>query len=190
MSFSFKFILKTAAKLLAMGFPMVLALVQIPELKYDMNGNAPITITSLAELNDESIGLSAFAAVEGKGNFDHAFTYASYGIPYSYFMVEPYGLRLVIRTHLKVTDDWRNLSKFVGRMKPYRRLPFSRTVRKIFKQQYDIDIPADAFFLLHEDVPAISGWSVAALAFCVILWLTMGYFFFLWKRPMQKSVSQ
>ena len=190
MPFDSKKTLKTAGKLLAMLFPMVLALVQIPELKYDMNRNAPIAITSLAELNGESVGRGAFAAVAGSGDFDRAFIYQSHGVSYTYFLVKPYGSKLVVRTHRKVTDDWKNLDKFVGKLKRYRRMPFSRPVMGIFKQNYDIDIPAGTLCLLHEDVPAVSGWSVAAMVFSVTLWLVMGYVFFVWRRPRREALTQ
>ncbi len=182
MSFSFKKTFTTAGKLLAMLFPMVLALAQIPELRYDFGPQTPVEITSPDQLAFRNIERMKFAAVVGAGDFEHAFVYKRYGISYTYFLVKPYGHKVVVRTYLKVTDDWRQLSKFVGKAQKYRRMPFSRTVLNIFKDKYDINIPADAICLRYDDVPEASGWSVSALIFCVVLWCLMGYVFFIWKR--------
>ena len=182
MSFSFKKTFKTIGKLLAMLFPMVLALSQLSELMYDFGPQTPVEITSPDQLASLNIGRMKFTAVVGAGDFEHAFVYNRYGISYTYFLVKPYGSKVVVRTYLKVTDDWKQLSKFVGKAQEYQRMPFSRTVRGIFKEKYDIDIPADALCLRHEDVPKVSGWSVAALTFSVVLFCLMGYFFFIWRR--------
>ena len=182
MSFSLKKTFKTAGKLLAMLFPMVLAMEQIPELMYDLGPQTPVEITSPDQQAFRNIERMKFAAVVGAGDFEHAFVYKRYGISYTYFLVKPYGNRVVVRTYLKVTDEWKQLSKFVGKAQKYRRMPFSRTVQSIFKDKYDIDIPADALCLRYDDVPAVSGWSVAALTFSGVLWCLMGYFFFIWRR--------
>ena len=179
---SFKKTFKTIGKLLAMLFPMVLALSQLSELMYDLGPQTPVEITSPDQLAFQNIGRMQFTAVVGEGDFEHAFVYKRYGISYTYFLVKPYGSKVVVRTYLKVTDDWKQLTKFLGKMQEYQRMPFSQTVRSIFKDKYDIDIPADAVCLRYDDAPAVSGWSVAALTFCVVLWCLMGYFFFIWRH--------
>ncbi|MFC1607303.1 hypothetical protein ACFL47_04965 [Candidatus Latescibacterota bacterium] len=169
-------------KCAALLFVALMILVQIPELRYDFGASKPLTISSPEELNDAHIVRSTFSSVEGTPNFDLAFVYKRYGMSYTYFTLEPYGVKLILRTYDTVTDEWKNIDRFLGKLRPFDDQPFSYSIRKIFKDKNQIDIPENSYFLGLRDVPKPSGWQVGAIVFASILWLVMFYMFFFFGR--------
>lgn len=155
---------------------------QIPELQYDFSAAGPAEINSVDELSIERFRQSTFAAVRGRPDFGRAATYASHGVPFTYFLLDGYGPRLVVRTPELVDKDWAGIDLHVGRLRPYHRMPFSRSVRAGFHQLFGVSIPDDALFLARDDVPQPNGWSIGALVFAGILWCVLAYFFFIRRR--------
>ena len=165
---------------------------QLPEYRYDFKSGEPLEIDSVNDLSIERIAPQTFAAVRGKANFERAATYATHGVPFTYFLLEEYGEKLVVRAPELVGKDWTDVNLHVGRLRPYHRMPFSRSVRSGFHQLFGITIPADAYFLARDDVPKANGWSIGALIFASILWCVLVYFFFIhrWtlgRRPAPPS---
>jgi len=155
---------------------------QIPELKYDFGKKEPVNIQSADELSAERFGRSTFVSVRGKADFTKAASFAKHGVRYTYFLLEEYGAKLVVRTHEAVTEEWEKIDFHVGRLRPYHRMPFSRSVRAGFRRLFDVGIPEDAFFLARDDVPHPNGWSIGAVSFASILWCILFYFFFVHRR--------
>lgn len=187
-----KRILIAFLKILALLFVGAMIVVQIPELIYDFGPKQPKLISGLEALNQLDIKRTTFASLSGSPDFDQAFIYRRYGLDYTYFTIEPYGVRLVARTYDKVTDEWKDLSQFVGKLRPFNRQPFSYRIRQIFRDRFQMDIPENAYFLALYDVPKPSGWQIGALVFASVLWLVMFYmfFFFDWKRFSPKRSLQ
>ena len=154
--------------------------VQIPELQYDLGGREPVAITSPVDLGP--LEGSTYAIVAGKGDFDKAFIFKTHGVAFTYFLLEGYGDQLVVRTHERVTDDWKELDTFVGRVRPFRRMPFSRSVRGTFRQKCQVEIGPGSYFLARDDVPHVSAWQVGAIVFAAVLWAALFYFLFVFPR--------
>lgn len=165
-------------KLFVMFIVTLMPLVLVPEFRYDMGPKTPVDVKTPDKLSPERYSVSTFATVHGKGDFDKAFVYSRYGVPYTYFLLEGYGPTLVVRTAEKVDDDWKQIDRHVGRLRRYRRMPFSRTVRAVFMDRFDVEIPSNALFLARDDVPRLSAWQVAAAIFATLLWLILAYMFF------------
>lgn len=174
-------------KIAALAFVGLLIVVQIPEIQYDFGPDEPLTIASPEALDALEIGRPTFVAITAAPDFSKAFIYQRYGLNYTYFMLEPYGLRVVVRTYDTVTDEWNDLTRFVGKLRPFREQPFSRSIAAIYRERYPITIPEGAYFLALGDVPKPSGWQVGAVTFASLLWLAMCYFFFFFHR--KKSVA-
>lgn len=155
---------------------------QIPELRYDFGAKEPVRVESVDELSMERFGRSTFASVRGRADLGQAATFAKYGVRYTYFLLDEYGARLVVRTGEPVSEDWTGIDSHMGRLRPFHRMPFSRSVRAGFRKLYDVDIPRDAFFLARDDVPRFSGWSTGAVVFAGVMWCVMAYFFFVHGR--------
>ncbi len=174
----------TILKVAALAFVALMIAAQVPEILYDLQPLEPVAVTGPEDLTRDRFGGNTFVAVQGTPNFDHAFVYERYGLRYTYFNLDPYGLRLVVRTYEQVSDDWKNLRRFVGRLRPFEGQPFSYSIRHIYKDRRGVDIPEDAFFLALDDVPGLSGWQVGASVFGAVLWIVMFYlfFFFPWAR--------
>lgn len=151
---------------------------QIPELRYDFGSKEPVSVESVDELTLERFSQATFASVKGKADLTKAATFVKYGVNFTYFLLEGYGNKLVVRTSEPIGEDWAGIEFHVGRLRPYRGMPFSRNVRAGFRQYFDIGIPEDAFFLGRDDVPRPSGWSVGATIFAGVLWLVLAYVFF------------
>jgi hypothetical protein len=180
----------TVLKVLALAFVGWMITLQIPELQYDLGPETPVQITSPDQLTRERFPHATFVAIEGTPSFENAFIYRRYGLAYTYFNVEPYGLRLVARTYEDVTDEWTQLHRFVGKLRPFERQPFSYRIRDIYEDRHGVEVPQDAFFLALYDVPEVSGWQIGAVVFASVLWLVMLYLFFIhrWKtRPADKQ---
>ena len=155
---------------------------QIPELRYDFGTKEPISIESLDELSAARSARSVFASVRGKADFTKAATFSKYGVRYTYFLLTEYGDKLVVRTLEEVGEDWAQIDFHVGRLRPYDRMPFSRSVRAGFRKHHDVSIPEDAFFLGRDDTPRPNGWSIGAVIFASVLWCVLVYFFFIHGR--------
>ena len=178
-------VLKAAALLFAAG----LALLQIPELTYDLGPKTPVEIAGPDALRAQHVRGSTFVSVAGEIDLGRAFVHQTHGLAWTYFLVKPYGPALVVRTWEPVKDDeaWRRVGRFVGRLQPLARMPFSRSVRAIYRERFGVDLPADAYFLARDDVPALSGWQVGALVFAVLLEGAMIYFFYFFRRSSPKT---
>ncbi len=175
----------TILKLATLAFVGMLGLVLIPELQYDLGPKTPVVISNLQQLQEQGQAGSTFVTIEGRGDFEKAFVHKKYGVAFAYFPVKPYGRQLVVRTHERIEEDWRQLDRFVGRLKTFKRIPFRRTIRAGFRDQFDMEIPSGAFFLTRDDVPGVSGWQVFALIFVVVLWSVLFYAFFVF--PLRKK---
>lgn len=155
---------------------------QIPELRYDLGKKEIVHIKSLEDLSIERFRRSTFASVHGKADFTKAATFAKHGVRYTYFLLNEYGSRLVVRTPETVNEEWEGIDSHIGRLRPYHRMPFSRSVRAGFRKLFEVGIPEDAFFLARDDVPRPNGWSIGAVVFAGILWCVLVYFFFVRGR--------
>ena len=155
---------------------------QIPELRYDFGTKEPMHVQSVDELSMERFPRSTFASIRGKADFTKAATFAKYGVRYTYFLLDEYGAKLVVRTSEAVSEGWAEIDFHVGRLRPFHRMPFSRSVRAGFRKHFDVGIPEDAFFLARDDAPRPSGWSIAAVVFAGILWCVLAYSFFVHGR--------
>lgn len=154
----------------------------IPELRYDFGPKEPIRIESLEQLEAARSPRAVFALVRGKADFSRAATFSKHGVRYTYFLLEEYGPRLVVRTAEKVSEEWEDIEFHVGRLRPYERMPFDRSVRAGFREKLGVGIPEGSFFLGRDDVPRAGGWSVGALIFASVLWVVLFYFFFVHNR--------
>jgi hypothetical protein len=174
----------TVLKILALLFVTIMVLVQIPELLYDFGPKEPAVINGPEDLDVQRFKSATFVTLPGSPDFEHAFIYARYGLKYTYFLIEPYGIKLVARTYEPVNDDWKLYEQFVGKLRPFNRQPFSYRIRQLYKDRFQLDIPKDAFFLALYDVPKPSGWQIGAFVFAILLWGIMFYFFFFfdWKK--------
>lgn len=172
----------TFLKILLLLFLALMVKFQIPELRYDLGTKEMVHIKSLEGLSRESFQRSTFVSIRGKADFTKAATFAKYGVPYTYFLLDEHGSKLVVRTPEKLTEEWAEIDVHIGRLRPFHRMPFSRSVRAGFQNLFDVDIPEDAFFLARDDVPRASGWSIGAVAFAGILWCLLVYLFFIRGR--------
>ena len=182
----------TLLKIVPLVFVAWMVTLQIPELLYDLGPKSPQFVESLEELTRERFPRSTFVSIAGTPDFSTGFRYRRYGLTYTYFTAEPYGARLVVRTYDPVVDEkgkikesWLNISRFVGKLRPFERQPFSYRIREYFQTKRGIDIPPDAFFLALYDTPKLSGWQLGAVIFASLLWIGMFYAFFIhkWKKP-------
>ena len=172
----------TVLKLFMLAFVGGMILVQVPELRYDLGSREPVAIESPSQLADLRPRGSTFATVAGKADIERAFVYSTHGISYSYVLVKPYDRRLVVRSFENITKEWQQFDRFVGRLKPFRRMPFSRRIRSLFQKEFKVEIPADAYFLGRDDVPRPSAWQIGALIFASLLWAVLFYFFWFFSR--------
>jgi hypothetical protein len=155
---------------------------QIPELQYDLGPKEPVRIDSLEDLSPAQFGRSTFVSVCGKPDLSKAATFAKHGVRYTYFLLAEYGDKLVVRSPETPNEEWSRIDSHLGRLRPYHRMPFSRSVRAGFTQLLDVTIPDDAFSLARDDVPSLSGWSIGAVIFAGVLWCVLAYFFFIHRH--------
>lgn len=155
---------------------------QMPELRYDFGAREPLRIESAQDLPGDLPRSGVFVSVRGTADFSNAATYASHGVPYTYFLLEEYGPRLVVRSPELVDETWKDINAHIGRLRPYHGMPFSRSVRSGFQSLFGVTIADNAFSLARDDVPQPNGWSIGALVFASILWGVLAYFFFV--RPL------
>lgn len=177
-------------KILLLLFMASMIKFQIPELRYDLGSKEPVQISSPNDLSTLQFGRSMFATVRGKGDFTKAATFSKYGVPYTYFLLEEYGSKLIVRTPERVSEEWSQIDSHVGRLRTIRRMPFSRSIRAGFSKLFDIEIPDDAFFLARDDVPRVSAWSIGAVSFVSVLWFGMAYFFFIHRHISARRKKQ
>jgi hypothetical protein len=171
------FVLKIFGLALVSG----MILVQIPEMRYGLSSKVPVEVTAPHDLSFEKFPKATFVSIKGKADFEKAFVYKRYGLSYTYFNLEPYGMRLVVRTHLTVDEAWRDLDRFLGKLRPFRYQPFHYRIRDIYRELFDTPVPSNAFFLALDDVPRVNGWQVGAVIFASVLWIAMFYMFFFFK---------
>jgi hypothetical protein len=157
----------------------LLAMMQIPELIYDFGTKKPLEIDDLSDLTDGTVGRTVFASVKGTPDFTNAFVYQRYGLDLHYFNVQPYGMNLVVRTYDEITDEWKQIGNFVGRLRPFDRQPFSRYIAAIYDEKFGLQVPGDAWFLALDDVPKPSGWQIGGLVLASLIWMFMFWLFFL-----------
>jgi len=160
---------------------------QIPELRYDFGTKTPVEIASPNDLAAAGSSLPMLVSVRGAVDFDRAAVCASHGVLFTYFLLTDYGTTLMVRTPEQISDAWRDIDTHVGRLRPITRMPFRRTVRAGFEQNFGVAIPEEAFFLARDDVPKLSGWSIGATVFASTLWCILAYFFFVHGRLRQHS---
>jgi len=170
---------RTILKLLCLALAGYMAILQIPELLYDFGAATPVTIESVDDLDKPELAGTSFVSIAGSPSFTDAFVYHRYGLDMHYFNVDPYGLRLVVRSYDKPTDEWKKMTRFVGRMRPFDKQPFSRYVEKIYIEKFGAAIPGDAYFLALDDVPRPSLWQVGGLVLAVSIWCLLFWLFFL-----------
>ena len=177
-------------KIFMMLFVSAMIIIQIPELQYDFGTKEPLRIASVGELSVERFPTSTFVSIQGKANFTKAASFARYGVGYTYFLLDEYGDKLVVRTHETVNEEWVDLDFHLGRLRPYDQMPFSRSVRGGFLKLFDLSIPEDAFFLARDDVPRCSGWSIAGMIFACVLWCVLVYFFFIHSHIFSRRANK
>jgi len=173
-------ILKTVALIFVSG----MILVQIPELLYDLGSRIPVIVSGPDDLSVRNISSATFVSIKGEPDFEKAFVYKRYGLSYTYVNIKPYGMRLIARTYEPVTDEWKGLDRFLGKLRPFKRQPFHYRIRDIYKDKFQASVPEDAFFLALDDVPRLNGWQIGAFIFACVLWAAMFYLFYIyrWKR--------
>lgn len=169
-------------KLFLMIVVTAMIMFQIPELRYDFGPEEPVKIESIEDLTLERFGYSTFASVRGTVDLATKTQVSKYGVLFNYFLLEEYGPKLVVRTSEEVDGKWREIELHLGRLRPYERMPFDRTVGATFRQVHDIEIPEDAFSLARDDVPHPGGWTVGAVVFASVLWCVLFYSFFVHGR--------
>jgi hypothetical protein len=169
-------------KFLALAYIALMLFIQIPELKYDFGPDVPVEISGPQDLTRERFPRATFVSIAGAADFDKAYIYPRYGLNYTYFIIEPYGRRLVARTYERVTDEWKSYDRFVGKLRPFHRQPFSYRIRQIYRDRFQTEIPRDAFFLALYDVPKPSAWQIGAVILAGVLGIALIYLFFFFKR--------
>ncbi len=169
-------------KVLALLFVGSMILVQVPELLYDLGPKTPVSISGPDELSSSKFTRATFVSIKGTPDFEKAFVYKRYGLSYTYFNIKPYGMRIVVRTYLPVTDDWKKLNRFLGKLRPFKHQPFHYRIRDIYREKFDIPVEKNAFFLALDDVPHLSGWQAGAFIFATLLWIVIFYMFYFYKK--------
>lgn len=185
-----KTILLTILKIFLLVVVAGMVRFQLPELRYDFTTGSPVRVESVDELSAACPGRSTFASVRGKGDLSKAATFVKYGVRYTYFLLEGYGNKIVVRTPEGVNEQWSAIDYHIGRLGPYDRMPFSRSVRAGFRSLFDVGIADDALFLARDDAPQPNGWSIGAVIFACLLWCVLAYFFFVHSRifPGRKKI--
>lgn len=174
-------------KLAVLGLVGFMALIQLPELRYDLGPETPLVINSPKELRQQQLNRPLFVAISGRADFGSAFTYQRYGLIFTYFTLQPYGLAIIARTHERVTDDWTRLDRFLGKMRPFTEQPFSYRIAEIFQEKNGTPLPADTYFLALDDVPRLSAWQAGAVIFSFLLWCLLFYLFFFYRGDIFKQ---
>lgn len=182
-----RFLLILALKLAVLFLVAVMAFIQVPELRYDLGRTTPLVIASPDDLDHRQFRQPAFVAVLGRADFSQAFTYQRYGLTFTYFTLKPYGIKIVVRTHERVTEEWPLLDRFLGKLRPFSEQPFSYRIEEIFREKNQVQIPPDAYFLALDDVPEVSGWQLGALIFSAVLWGVLLYLFFFYRGRLFKK---
>ena len=177
----------TILKLLFLGFVAAMLAIQIPNWLYDLGPAKPLAIDSPEALERFQPRRSTFVSVKGEPDFERAFSYARYGLTYTYFNIRPFGMGIVVRTHRSVDEDWKELNRFLGRLRPFGHQPFSYRIRAIYRDKFQTEVPERAYFLALDEVPRMTGWKIGASAFALVLWMVMFYFFFLWGRRRRRA---
>lgn len=176
-----------ALKVMALLFVGGMILVHIPELIYDLGPRTPMAISSPDDLSTERPLRTSFVSISGEPDFEKAFVYKRYGLSYTYFNIRPYGMKVIVRTYHTVNDEWKDLNRFLGKLKSFKRQPFYYKIRDIYKEQFGTDVPEGAFFLSLDDVPKLSGWQVGAAILACVLWAIMFYMFYFYDWSKRRA---
>jgi len=171
--------LLTFLKILLLLIVAFMAWMQVPELAYDFGSKTPLEINDPQQLAELKVTGATFASVKGTPDFTNAFVYQRYGLDHHYFTVDPYGMKMVVRTYDEITDEWRQIGRFVGRLRPFDEQPFSRYIAAIYLERFGVAVPADAWFLALDDVPKPSGWQIGGLILSGTIWVILLWLFFL-----------
>jgi len=166
-------------KIAVLLFVAFMVWMQVPEMSYDFGSKTPIEIDDPSRLSTQYLSGTVFASIKGTPDFTNAFVYRRYGLDHRYFTVEPYGMMLVVRTYDEITEDWRLLNRFVGRLRSFEQQPFSRYIAAIYLEKFGVSVPTDAWFLALDDVPKPSRWQTGGLILAGAIWLFLLWFFFL-----------
>jgi hypothetical protein len=189
MKISFKGISLTLLKVAALLLVAKMIGFQTPELRYDFGPREPVVIDSPEQLSVDRFGGSTFVSVRGRADLDKAAAFAKHGVAFNYFLLKEYGTTLVVRTPEKIDENWADIERHLGRLSPYRRMPFSRSIRAGFESLYGETIPDDALYLARDDVPRPNGWNIGAVVFAGLLWIVMAYFFFLYRPRRSENLT-
>jgi hypothetical protein len=173
--------LLTLLKIALLLIVAFMAWMQVPELSYDFGSKTPVEITDPAGLTEYQVMGTVFASVKGTPDFTNAFVYKRYGLDHHYFTVEPYGMKMVVRTYDEITEEWRQIGRFVGRLRPFDQQPFSHYISAIYLEKFGVAVPGDAWFLALDDVPKPSGWQVGGLILAGTIWFFLVWLFFFRK---------
>ncbi len=176
-------------KLVALLYVAGLSLVQVPGLRYDLGPREAVLIEDPADLPAELSRRQVFASLAGTASFEHAFTYKRYGMDITYFTLEEYGTRVLVKTYDRVTDEWAGFVRFPGRLRSFDGHHFSSRLREIFRERAGVEVPANAYVLGMYDVPEVDGWQMAAVVYLGVMWAGMIYFFFLWRGGCRQPVN-
>ena len=173
----------------ALLFVASMILLQIPELRYDAGKREPVVLSNSRELRAENIEESVYAVLEGKANFEHAFVYQRYGLNYSYFNIDPYGMDIIARTYDTIDASWLEMESFEGKLRPFDDQPFSYRIEEILFELHGESVPEGACFLAIGDVPEVSGWQVGAVVVAALILAAMSYLFFVFLPKRKKWLS-
>ena len=171
----------TLLKIFLLVFVASMVAMQFPELRYDSGSKEPVQIQRPGDLSPDRLPPKVFASIEGRPDFSKAFIQQKYGLTYTYFAVQPYGLKLVVRTFDTVDEDWKQMDRLVGKLAPFDDQPFSYRISEIYETEFQETIPENAYFLGLYDVPKIDGFQLGAVIFASVMWIVMFLMFFVFK---------
>ena len=178
----------TLIKLFLVFFVLFMLVIQIPELRYDTLGDRPVIIEGPSDLDPGLLRGSSYAKISATANFEHAFVYQRYGLSYTYFMLDPYGVQIIARAYGTDTSEWDTLSLFEGKLRPFAEQPFAYVIRGILLERFGITAAEDAYYIGVGDVPEANAWQIGSIIFAAIMLFLMVYFFFFFQRDRQKRV--
>ena len=178
----------TLIKVFLVAFVLFMVVIQIPELAYDTLGNRPVVIDSPSDLDPRLLEGSSYAKISGTANFEYAFVYERYGLSYTYFTLDPYGIQIIARAYGADTTEWESMTLFEGKLRPFESQPFSYVISGIFAEQTGSAPASDAYYLGVGDIPAANGWQIGSIIFAVLMLAAMIYFFFFFHREGQKRL--
>lgn len=173
-------------KALFLAFVAFMIVIQIPELLYDTLGDRPVIIESPEDLDPQLLLGTSYAKISGTPTFENAFVYERYGLRFTYFTVEPYGLQILARAfEVRDTEAWEAKTQLEGKLRPFDSQPFSYAIQDIFEDENGVPLPEGTFYLGVGDVPATDWWQIGSMIFALVLFAAMVYFFYFFRRNQQ-----